>query len=216
MNASADGPSGALDVGFGLDADGESLALFDPDTNIVDFLAFGLQAPGFTVDAWDRRALDTVLFRTPESVNEAAPAPPSAMVLNEFLANSDAGDDWIELHNTAGLPAQLTGCYLTTSNALFQVRAPVFIAPGGFVILKADEQPGPNHVNFRLPAAGGPIPLADSAGLPLGQVTYGPQPPRGSMGGLPGRNRGVGCTPLQRDTRHQQLPGGARGHGSHQ
>lgn len=186
VDASAEASGQGMHATFALDDDGESLALFDASTHVVDSLAFGPQAAGFTAGRIGAEGVWTLCDPTPGSVNEPAPiAPPSVLAINEFLTNSDAGDDWIELHNTAALPAVVTGCFLTTSNALFQVRAPVFIAPGGFAVLKADEQPGPGHVDFKLPANGGLIALADSTGIPLTQVTYTNQMPQVTLGRLP-------------------------------
>jgi CotH kinase protein/Lamin Tail Domain/Fn3 associated/Bacterial TSP3 repeat len=186
VTADATATGTGLIARFGLDEDGESLSLFDAATNTVDSIAFGPQARGYTTGRVGADGHWAVCDPTPESVNEpAALAPVSAIRINEFLANSDAGDDWIELHNTSELPAMVTGCFLITSNALFQVRAPVSLAPGGFAVLKADEQPGPAHLNFKLSAAGGLIALADPSGLPLNEVRYSSVLPQVTVGRLP-------------------------------
>lgn len=173
-------------TGFSLDSDGETIALFDARTNIVDSLAYGPQATGFTVGRLEPSGTWSLCDPTPGAANEpAAAAPTAALSLNEFLANSDNGDDWLELHNTSDLPAVVTGCFLTTSNALYQVRAPVFVSPGGFAVLKADGNSGPGHLGFKLPATAGLIALADPAGVPLSQVQYPVQVAGVSYGRLP-------------------------------
>ena len=173
-------------TGFSLDGEGETVALFDARTNIVDSLAYGPQATGFTAGRLEPAGTWGLCDPTPGAANEpAAAAPASALTLNEFLANSDSGDDWLELHNTSELPATVTGCFLTTSNALYQVRAPVFVGPGGFAVLKADGESGHGHLGFKLPAASGLIALADPAGVPLSQVQYPAQIPGVAYGRLP-------------------------------
>jgi hypothetical protein len=52
-------------------------------------------------------------------------------------------------------------------------------------VLKADEQPGPAHLNFKLSAAGGLIALADPSGLPLNEVRYSSVLPQVTVGRLP-------------------------------
>ncbi|MCW5557083.1 MAG: lamin tail domain-containing protein [Verrucomicrobiae bacterium] len=184
--ADAAGSASGLNTRFGLDADGETLALFDAATNVVDSIAFGPQARGYTLGRVGEEGGWTLCDPTPGDRNEpAAAAPVSALALNEFLADSEDGDDWIELHNTSELPAVVTGCFLSTSNALHRVRAPVFVAPGGFAVLIADEVPGPSHLPFKLPASGGRIALADPDGIPVTEVIYGSQTPLVSLGRLP-------------------------------
>ena len=53
------------------------------------------------------------------------------MKINEFLANPDGGDDWIELHNSGDLPVALQGCAIITSNALARIASATFIGAGG-------------------------------------------------------------------------------------
>ncbi|MBL9171931.1 MAG: lamin tail domain-containing protein [Verrucomicrobiales bacterium] len=181
--------TGDSGTGFSLDDDGETVALFDAGTNVVDSLAYGPQAAGFTVGRLEPSGTWALCDPTPGAANEpAATAPPSSLALNEFLANSDDADDWLELHNPSELPAVVTGSFLTTSNALFQVRAPVFIAPGGFAVLKADGDSGHGHLGFKLPATAGLIALADPQGVPLSQVVYPAQTPGVSFGRIPDGN----------------------------
>ncbi|MFP4470816.1 MAG: lamin tail domain-containing protein, partial [Bacteroidales bacterium] len=64
------------------------------------------------------------------------------------------------------------------------------IAPGGFLLLWADEQPGQGtlHLNFRLSSSNEAITLSGNGTEPVDQVTYGPSgqvasPPADSSGG---------------------------------
>lgn len=165
-----------LHTGFALNRGGETLALFDASGRRRDVLTFGPQISGHSLgrmggfDAWQ------LCQPTPQQPNQAAELGPVAvLVINEFLANGVNDGDWIELHNPTNAPVALRGSYLTTSNDLFRVTAPLYVAPGGFLILHADERTGPDHVNFKLPASGGMIALLDSAGTQLSRVTYAAQ-----------------------------------------
>ena len=175
-----------LHTGFGLDLDGESIFLYDTATNRVDAVGYGSQIPNYTV------GISTGAWRlnlpTPGSANVAAPlGSPANLVVNEWLANSAPGaDDWLELYNRdVARPVSLTGLYLATSNALFQITSLSFVAPGGHVQLWADEKTGPGHVDFKLAAEGGAIVIYDSNGAEIDRVTYGPQQESVSEGLLP-------------------------------
>src|SRR4030095_13528996 len=102
-------------------------------TNAVDSLAFGPQATGFTVGRIGNESSWRLTEPTPNAQNEPATTRPlNDVVINELLADSDSGDDWVELHNPSTLPITLTGAYLGTSNALYRIAAPAFIGSGGF------------------------------------------------------------------------------------
>lgn len=181
-----DRPAAALRAPFGLSVGGEQVALFNADTNVVDSLEFGPQASGYTTGRIGPAGTWVLCEPTPDAPNEvAAAAGPEAVVLNEFLADSESGDDWIELHNPGLVPAVLTGGYLGTSNALFRISAPASIGPGGFAVLIADERLGPNQLDFKLPAAGGMIAWYGAQGLLVDRVDYSLQLPLVSSGRLP-------------------------------
>lgn len=175
-----------LHSGFALDADGESLFLYDSNTNRVDGLVFGAQVPGYSLARMDGNW--ALAIPTPGNSNRIATlAPESDLAINEWYANPRPGEsDWVELYNrNAALPASLHGLYLATSNSTFRVTAHTFIAPHGHVKLLADEQPGAGHVDFKLPAAAGLILLADRVGAELSRVNYGSQRQGYSEGRVP-------------------------------
>ncbi|MBN2505126.1 MAG: lamin tail domain-containing protein [Verrucomicrobia bacterium] len=184
-------PPDSLHTGFGLDREGESVFLHDAAGTRVDALTIGLQVPDTSVGrlggTWE------LTLPTPGQPNTpAALADPSALVINEWLANPPpGGEDWMELFNRdPGRPVALRGLWLATSNALFQVRSLSFAPPAGFAVLVADENPGVTHVDFKLPKEGGSLALYDPAAALLDQVAY----PAQSSGVTRGRwpNGGTG------------------------
>jgi hypothetical protein len=177
-----------LHTGFALNRQGESLFLFNAAGEQVDALTFGQQIPGYSVGRLGARAGWVLTELTPGAGNAAATlGSPTNLVINEFVANAPpGGDDWLELFNQdTNLPVALQGLFLGTSNALFQVTALSFVAPGGYAVFHADENPGVDHVDFKLPASRGAVVLYDHNGAELNRVTYLTQAEGVSLGRLP-------------------------------
>ena len=175
-----------LHAGFALGRNGETISLFDAATNRLDALTYGLQMQDYTVGRvageWQLTA------PTPGATNVAvAVASPASLALNEWLANPLAGEqDWLELFNrSVSAPVALRGLYFTTSNAVFRYGALSFVPPLGHIQLFAEESPGADQVEFKLPAAGGTIALSDETGEELERITYGQQTSGVSEGRLP-------------------------------
>jgi hypothetical protein len=175
-----------LGTGFFLNPEGESVFLYDPATNRVDGLSYGLQVANRTVgrlgSSWN------LCLPTPGAANVAAAlAPASSLAINEWFANSPPGGvDWLEVFNaSSNAPASLQDVYLGVGGALYQSRALSFLPPRGHVQLLADELPGVIHLDFKLPAAGGQLALYDGSGVLLDRVTYAAQTEGVSEGRLP-------------------------------
>ena len=171
---------------FGLGRNGDTVLLYDANTNRVDAVGFGLQLPTHTVgriaSVWQLN------HPTPNAANSAATtANTSNLMINEWLANAAPGaDDWIELYNrSVTAPVALRGMYLAVSNALQQLAALSFIAPGGYAQFLADENSGANNLDFTLPAAGGTIVLYSESGGEVDRVSYGSQAQGVTQGRLP-------------------------------
>lgn len=168
-----------------LNARGDEVLLYDPQTNLLSRTSCGLQAVGYTFSrlgtAW---GLGTP---TPNAANAAATLGfASSLVINEWLANAvSSDDDWVELWNNSPEPVALQGIYIGTSNALFRITSQSFIAPFAFAQLFADEDAGADHLDFRLPAATGVIVVYDTTGVEVNRVTYGAQAENVSQGRLP-------------------------------
>ncbi len=177
-----------LNVGFSCDCSGESLFLEGPQGKRIDAVSFGQQARGYSIGRIGEEAEWGLAEPTPGAANEAALlASQTNLVINELLANAvHGGTDWIELFNRDDhAPVALRGLSLATSNALFQVTSLSFCDPRGHVLLIADEQPGPAHVNFKLPAARGFVVLYDPLGNQLDRIAYTNAVEGVSLGRLP-------------------------------
>lgn len=176
-----------LHTNFGLDREGESLFLYDSQTNRIDAVTFGNQVSGYTVGRADD-GFWQLSVPTPGGPNVPAPtASVSGAVLNEWLANPLPGDDdWLELYNrSSDRPLALRGLHLATDEALFTMRALSFIAPGSYLRLWCVVEPGLDHVEFRLPATGGSLRVMDADGGLIDEVVFGLQVEDQSSGRLP-------------------------------
>jgi len=175
-----------LHTGFNLGRTGENVFLYDPATNRVDAISFGLQLPDYSLGrvggVWQ------LTTPTPNAQNVAAVVGSSTnLSINEWLANAPAGGaDWLELFNrSSNAPVALRNIYLRTSNDVFQIKSLAFLPPGGFIQLLADQLPGPAHLDFKLHAAGDAIILSDETGAELSRVTFVGQLENISQGRLP-------------------------------
>ena len=175
-----------LHTGFALGKNGETVSLFDAATNRVDALTFGLQLTDHTVG---RIANDWHLtVPTPGASNVAVVLAASTnLSLNEWLADSPPGsEDWIEVFNrSSNAPVALRGLGFGTSNVVTRYNALSFVAPRGYAQLFADELPGANHLEFKLPAAGGTVILFNESAAELDRITYAQQTESVSEGRLP-------------------------------
>jgi hypothetical protein len=174
-----------LHSGFGLDAERGSVFLHDRNTNRVDALTYGLQIPTHssgrgTDAAW------TLTLPTPNLANEPVTLS-TALAINEVLPNPIPGeDDWLEIYNTdPNLPAGIGGFYLSISNEYSRLPELSFIPPAGYVQIFADENSGPDHISFKLPASGATMVLSDDTGAEVNRFSYGLTRESVSYGRLP-------------------------------
>jgi hypothetical protein len=125
--ADDDEQQGPTHTSFRLNADGETISLFDVDgATLLDSIQFGRQTKdvsyGRSVDGGDVwQAFDRP---TPGLPNSAAPSEHTGgLVINELMANNkrtiedpcESGEypDWIELYNASDQAIALNGIYLT-------------------------------------------------------------------------------------------------------
>lgn len=171
---------------FGLDAESETIVLRDASGARVDVLTYGPQIAGRTLGLIDGDW--TLTEPTPAAENQPVLlGSATTLVLNELFANPAAGgDDWIELFNAHSLrPVALRGLFISTGAQLFEITSHSFIPPAGFVRFIADENPGADHLDLKLPAGGAAVSLLDPAGAVLDEIAYADQPEGNSFGRFP-------------------------------
>ena len=213
VHASSSASVPAPKTGFGLDQDGESLALTRSAAvggGVADAVAFGHQLADCSIgrrpadSAWD---LCRPTFGSANLV--MAQGDPQALVLNEWLAKAGAlsNTDFIELYNTGMLPVDIGGGFLTDNPVEWPDRHPIapltFVGAGGYASFKADgdDWQGPDHLGFKLSASQGEIGLFAADGSWIDSVIYGPQATDVSQGRTPNGGSDIAFFP-------QITPGG--------
>ena len=182
-------PGGYLVLGFGSDSHaakphadfvlsnlGGELFLFDELANLSDSLSFGPLPAHYSLarqgNCWQAAQ------PSPGASNTRANfASPTHLVINEWQAASSPGtSDWVELLNLhPSLPVDLHDLWFFNGAVPFQIKAPLSLEPGGFLRLWADDQPGFDHLGVKLSAGGGCLLVADTNGVLIDRVVYGPQ-----------------------------------------
>jgi VCBS repeat-containing protein len=149
LYADAEVATPGVHLGFGLNADGDQVLLYDSPANgqtVLDSITFGLQAPNLSIGRTGG-LLNTWALCTPTigAANTAVAtlAAPSGLRINEWLGNADyrASSDFIELDNSAAQPVALGGMSLTDDFINFPSRGTLpqlsFMGPGAFVAFEA-------------------------------------------------------------------------------
>jgi hypothetical protein len=185
--------SPGLHSGFGLDNDGEVLALFRPTPDgpeLADVVVFGVQLADRSIGRID--GAWRLCLPTPLAANSPATVGnPGSVRINEWLARSpDGSPDWIELYNPDSQPVDLSGLSLTDD---FQIPAKspfrplTFVGAGAYLRIVADGSPaqGGNHVGFKLSEDGSAIALFDGSGRRMDHVLFGSQAAATAYGRLP-------------------------------
>ena len=196
IGSSAAANASAFNTGFGLNAAGGSVFLFDTpdrDGQRLDSIGYGPQVSDLSVGRTGPDGPWTLNRPTPGAPNTPTLLGNSAAVrINEWMANPTTGSDWFELYNPEALPVQLSGLYLTDS--LTKTNGPSipplsFLGAGraGYQKFVADGSAtkGANHVDFKLSSAGETIALLGTNLAPIDLITFGPQSPGVSQGRYP-------------------------------
>ena len=173
---------------------------------LVDYLNYKGVGPSLSYgDYPDGQPFHRRVLYTP-SPGATNAARDITIFINEWLADNtifddpdEAGanfEDWFELYNPGDTPVDLSGYYLTDTNAnktQFTIPNGFVIPAGGFRLVWADGEPSQNtsnsidlHVNFNLRAAGEYIGLYAPDGTTLiDEVTFGAQSANVSEGRWP-------------------------------
>lgn len=194
-------PASADNAGFGLEASGDAVYLFNNREDggaVLDFIRFGFQTADFAIG---RTAADdsawSLTVPTPGAANLlAAIADPATLKINEWMAAPGSGDDWFEIFNPNRQPAALGGLWLSddlsspTDRKKHRIMELSFLGSGAhaYGLFQADDNvaAGADHVSFKLSAsAGDAIGLSDPAGELIDGVSFGPQESEVSEGRVP-------------------------------
>ncbi|MBN2505174.1 MAG: lamin tail domain-containing protein [Verrucomicrobia bacterium] len=187
-----------LNTGFGINANGETVYLFDRPANggsLLDAVTYGVQAADYSIgrlpDGSTNWVLTTPTTNLPNLVN-FTPGNRALITVNEWMADPKPGeDDWFELHNPSLQPVDLGGLWLTDNPAQMKFQIPPLSFLGtelhGFERFIADENTaaGADHVSFKLSGSGESIGLFVNATTPIDVVTFGLQIENVSQGRLP-------------------------------
>ena len=177
-----------LHAGFAMDNDGDTIALFNPAGERIDAVTFGLQLTDYSIGR-DQNGWALNLPTPGKANSNAGLADLKKLRINEFVAAAPpGGDDWIELYNMDDKPAALFGLSWEIGLGRFTYRQLSFIAPKSYQIFLADEKPGVEHLDFRLPADGGTILLRNHHGAEIDDVSYRTQNDGESLGRYPNGN----------------------------
>lgn len=171
----------------------------------VDYLRYATSLPDMAYGSYpDGDPRNRRLLHTPTPGGRNDPTIPTLQLfVNEWMASNgstlrDPADghfeDWFELHNAGGTTADLSGFYLTDSQAdpkKYALPPGTTIPPGGYRLFWADGEPSQNapgrdiHVNFSLRAEGEEIALYTPDGQLVDLVVFGPQVVNVSQGRFP-------------------------------
>lgn len=200
-----------LRTGHALPGDGSQLRLVSASGQVLDQVTYGPQLQDRSV-GWAADRLALLEAPTPGAPNRPAAtlAPSIGVRLNEWLASSSSGHDWIEIHNPQPLPVDLGLHYLTDDPSVAgvtrsQLTPLSLIAPHGHQHWYASGQPdlGPNHLNFSLHIDGETVRLYTPQRAIIDSVDLGPQRRDVSQGRFPDSSNTLADFP------HSPSPGAA-------
>jgi hypothetical protein len=190
-------------LGFGLNADGEGLYLYDKAGALVDSVQFGLQVPDLSLGRIGPLGEWGLTVPTLGQANVACSlGDPRTVRINEWLASSEVllSSDFIELYNPDANPVDVSDMILTDSPMLQPCARKLgplsFIAGHGYGVLWADDSNDPGHLAFRLSADGGVIGLFDGQAKVVDKVIYIPQTTDFSEGRTPDGAASFAILPL--------------------
>ena len=188
-------PDSATNASFKLSVQGGSVFLFDRPLRggvEVDAVTLGLSAADFAVGRVPDGSNGWRLTQpTEQAANVAAGlGSPSALRLNEWMADPSSGSDWFEVYNSDAAPVALGGLYFTDdlgnrTKSPLQPLSFIGIGRGAFAQFMADKGVGANHVGFRLAKAGSTLGLFAGSGLQIDAICFGSQATGISQGRIP-------------------------------
>ncbi len=205
----AQSTSTELHTSFRLNPGSGSLALAGPNGDqplILDYINYQNLTPGRSYGSFpDGQLFKRQVFAqlTPGAPNNGSGPAAVQVFINEWMAANTATladpadgafDDWLELYNAGDNAVDLSNWFLTDdlgAPELWRIPTGASIAPHGFLLVWADNQPeqngfnNPLHAGFQLAREGESIGLADPDGLLVDSVSFGAQTNDVSQGRFP-------------------------------
>ncbi len=190
-------PVSATNTGFGLNASGGALFLFNrpaSGSGLIDGLRYGLQTSGYSAGrSPNGHGTWKLTLPTPGMPNAVADmGSVSLLHINEWMADPASGNDWFEVSNSDSKPVALGGLFLTDdlANKTQSRIAPlsfIGVAGNAFIQFIADGIPaaGANHVAFALKQSGEQLGIFSPAGAMLDGLGFVGQTTGVSQGRLP-------------------------------
>ena len=183
----ADTTTTGLHTGFALDAEGDTVALYDTTAaggTLLDSVTFGFQIPDYSIS---RTGTGGTWALTTPTLGAANASATTLGGLNSVKINEWSGrisfrvdHDFIELYSAATAPVALSGARLTDDTVNYPSRytfpALSFIAPGGFLPLYGADLP------FGLDADFDGLWLLGANGAIVDQIDFVSQPADYSTG----------------------------------
>ncbi len=187
--------SSSTNTGFGLKATGGAAYLYHrlaDGGGLASFVTYGLQAADFSLGRIPDGSTNWVLtVPTFGGANIAAAlGNPASLMINEWMASPDSGDDWFELYNPNPQPVELSGLWLSDSLAntkKYSIPARSFIGAGplGFLRFWAANGADGDYTGFNLSGSGEDLAVSTSAGTVINGLHFSTQPTGISEGRLP-------------------------------
>ena len=173
-----------LFIGFNLNADGESLSLFDTDANdnaVIDTVTFGLQIPDHSISRINN--IWQLSHPTLGTINQSLElGEPGEIRVNEWLSADDAvfENEFIELFNPLSQPVALGGLAMSDKPISFPRKHTFpelsFIAQEGFTLLTPDGNSADplraDELPFKLASENEWISLLGANGVMIDQVHF--------------------------------------------
>jgi hypothetical protein len=126
------------DMGFGLDAAGETIYFINPDrSRILDAVPFAAQQNGVATGRWPDGAKDFYRLSGPTPGAANAPILLGDVVINELMYHPISGDDndqYVELYNRSPNPVDLSGWQLA-DGVTFAIPTNTTLASGGYLVI---------------------------------------------------------------------------------
>jgi VCBS repeat-containing protein len=172
-------------LGFGLDAQGDSVLVYNGIGTLLDSIDFGLQIPDMSIGRTGA-ARDTWTLTTPSmnAANVAQPlGNPDTLMINEWLVRPQVtfDRDFVELYNPSPLPVALGGLVITDEPVAIPQRHTVrqlsFIAGSGFALLypvgsgSYTESNG-SELPYKLSADFGWLSISGTNGIEMDEIHY--------------------------------------------